>query len=162
MAQLEFNATTVAPQQSFTPIPAGTYLCTITDSEVKITQRGGTMAVFHLQVVDGEFSGRKLFARINVSNPSPEAERIGQAQLSALCHAAGVLQLQDTAQVHGKVIRVRVKIRKDTTGQYGDSNEVNGFEAVGGAQPPSAPAQPATSAPAPAGAATPPWKRAAA
>lgn len=154
MAELSFNATAVAPQASFTPIPAGTYLCTITDSEVKITQRGGTMAVFHLQVVDGEFSGRKLFARINVSNPSPEAERIGQAQLSALCHAAGVLQLQDTAQVHGKVVRVRVKIRKDTTGQYGDSNECAGFEAVGGATP-------ATAAPAPAAAAPakPPWKR---
>jgi len=94
MAELSFNATAVAPQASFTPIPAGTYLCTITDSEVKITQRGGTVAVFHLQVVDGEFSGRKLFARINVSNPSPEAERIGQAQLSALCHAAGVLRIR--------------------------------------------------------------------
>lgn len=162
MAALSFNATTVAPQATFTPIPAGTYLCTITDSEVKITQRGGTMAVFHLQVVDGEFSGRKLFARINVANPSPEAERIGQAQLSALCHAAGVLQLQDTAQVHGKVIRVRVKIRKDETGQYGDSNEVKGFEAVAGGAPAfSAPAG-AAAAPAPAAAAVPPWKRAAA
>ena len=157
MAELSFNATAVAPQASFTPIPAGTYLCTITDSEVKITQRGGTMAVFHLQVVDGEFSGRKLFARINVANPSPEAERIGQAQLSALCHAAGVLQLQDTAQMHGKVIRVRVKIRKDTTGQYGDSNECTGFEAVEGAAP-----TPAAPAPAAAAPVAPPWKRQAA
>jgi len=157
MAELSFNATAVAPQASFTPIPAGTYLCTITDSEVKITQRGGTVAVFHLQVVDGEFSGRKLFARINVSNPSPEAERIGQAQLSALCHAAGVLQLQDTAQVHGKVIRVRVKVRKDTTGQYGDSNECTGFEAAEGAAP-----TPAAPAPAAAAPVAPPWKRQAA
>lgn len=157
MAALDFNATTVAPQASFTPIPAGTYLCTITDSEVKITGKGGTMAVFHLQVVDGELAGRKLFARINVSNPSPEAERIGQSQLSALCHAAGVLRLQDTSQMHGKVVRVRVKIRKDTTGQYGDSNECAGFEAVGGATP-------AAAAPAPAAAASaaPPWKRQAA
>lgn len=169
MAQLEFNATTVAPQQSFTPIPAGVYTTAVIDSEVKITGSGGQMAVFTLQVVDGQFAGRKVFARINVRNPSAEAERIGQSQLSALCHAAGVLQLVDTAQLHGKVVRARVKIRKDATGQYGDSNEVNGFEAVGGAQPPSAPAytapalaQPATSAPAPAGAATPPWKRAAA
>jgi len=157
MAALSFNATTVAPQATFTPIPAGTYLCTITDSEVKLTQKGGTMAVFNLQVVDGEFSGRKLFARINVANPSPEAERIGQAQLSALCHAAGVLQLQDTSQLHGKVIRARLTVRKDTTGQYGDSNECTGFEAVEGAGP--APAAPAPAAAAPV---APPWKRQAA
>ena len=169
MAQLHFNAETVAPDAGFTPLPAGIYTTMITDSEVKLTRSGGEMAVFTLQVVDGQFAGRKVFARINVRNQSAEAERIGQSQLSALCHAAGVLQLVDTAQLHGKVVRARVKIRKDATGQYGDSNEVNGFEAVGGAQPPSAPAytapalaQPATSAPAPAGAATPPWKRAAA
>lgn len=156
MANLGFDATTVAPQQTFTPIPAGAYIATIIDSEVKQTQKGGTMAVFTLQVADGEFAGRKLFARINVRNPSPQAEQIGQSQLSALCHATGVLQLQDTAQVHGKFVRARVKIRKDPTGQYGDQNEVSGFEAVGGTT-----AAPAAAVSAPA-AATPPWAKKAA
>ena len=165
MASIQFDATSVAPQQTFTPIPAGLYNVAIVDSEVKPTRAGGTMAVFTLQVVDDEYRGRKVFARINVHNPSAEAERIGQSQLSALCHAAGVLQLQDTAQLHGRVVRARVKIRKDDTGQYGDQNDVAGFEATAGAQvPPGAPAfAPAAPVPAAAPAAsTPPWKRAAA
>ena len=162
MAQLRFDASTVAPQASFTPIPAGTYTVSIDDSEIKSTQKGGQMAVFRLRVVEGQHSGRTIFARINVRNPSQQAEQIGQAQLSALCHAAGVLQLSDTAQLHNKVVRARVKIRKDESGQYGDSNEVNGFEATGGPAPVAAGFVAQAPAAAPAVAAQPPWKRAAA
>ena len=97
MAQISFDATSVAPQAAFTPIPAGTYTVNIDDSEIKPTKSGGQMAVFRLRVVEGQHAGRTIFARINISNPSQEAERIGQSQLSALCHAAGVLQLADTA-----------------------------------------------------------------
>jgi hypothetical protein len=159
MAQLGFDATTVAPQVAITPIAAGTYTVSVDDSEVKTTKSGGQMAVFRLRVVEGQFVGRTVFANINVRNPSPQAEQIGQSQLSALCHAAGVLQLADTAQLHGKIVRARVKIRKDDTGQYGDKNEVNGFEAVSapGAATFTAPAVPAASAPATV--ATAPWKR---
>lgn len=162
MAQLQFDASTVAPQASFTPIPAGTYTVSIDDSEIKSTQKGGQMAVFRLRVVEGQHAGRTIFARINVRNPSQQAEQIGQAQLSALCHAAGVLQLSDTAQLHNKVVRARVKIRKDESGQYGDSNEVNGFEATGGPSPVAPGFVAQAPAPAPTAAAQPPWKRAAA
>lgn len=156
--QLNFNAAAIAPQQSFTPIPAGVYTVAVVDSEVKLTKSGtGQMAVFTLQVVDGEHRGRKVFARINVANANPEAERIGQSQLSALCHAAGVLQLQDTVQLHGKTVRAKVKIRKDD--QYGDSNEVTAYEALAGAPAVPGPVIAAAAAPA---AAIPPWKRAAA
>lgn len=162
MAQLQFDASTVAPQAAITPIPSGTYTVSIDDSEIKSTQKGGQMAVFRLRVVEGQHSGRTIFARINVRNPSQQAEQIGQAQLSALCHAAGVLQLSDTAQLHNKVVRARVKIRKDESGQYGDSNEVNGFEATGGPAPVAAGFVAQAPAAAPAAAAQPPWKRAAA
>lgn len=160
MAQLNFNAQSVAPQASFQPLPAGIYTTAIIDSDVKQTQKGGTQAIFTLQVVDGPFAGRKVFARLNVRNASAEAERIGQAQLSALCHAAGVLQLQDTSQLHGKVVRARITVRKDETGQYGDSNDVKGFEAAGGTQMPAASAPGMAAPAAPAAAAVPPWQKA--
>lgn len=162
MAQLQFDASTVAPQASYTPIPAGTYTVSIDDSEIKPTQKGGQIAVFRLRVVEGQHAGRTIFARINVRNPSQQAEQIGQAQLSALCHAAGVLQLFDTAQLHNKVVRARVKIRKDESGQYGDSNEVSGFEATGGPSPVASGFVAQAPVAAPAAAAQPPWKRAAA
>ena len=170
MAHLNFDASSVAPQQAFQVLPAGVYATMIVESEIKPTKNGtGQMAVFTLQVVDGEHRGRKLFARINVQNQNPQAEQIGQSQLSSLCHAAGVLQLMDTAQLHNKVVRAKVKIRRDETGRYEDQNEVTAFEAIGGPGAPTvAAAAPTTPGPA-AGAAvaapsasTPPWKRVAA
>lgn len=160
MAQMNFNAETVAPQQSFKVLPAGVYSVVATDSEVKPTKNGtGQVAQFTMQVVEGEHTGRKIFARFNIANQNPEAERIGQSQFSAFCHAAGVLQVSDTAQLHGRPVRAKVKIRKDASGQYEDSNEISGFEM--GTTGPTAPAIQSPVA-APAAAATAPWKRAAA
>lgn len=165
MSAINFNAAEVAPQQSFKVLPAGVYSVVATESEVKPTKNlTGQVAQFTMQVVEGEHTGRKIFARFNIANQNPEAERIGQSQFSAFCHAAGVLQVSDTAQLHGRPVRAKVKIRKDPTGQYEDSNEVNGFEATGGPSP----AAPGFAAAAPAGfqapqasapaGAVPPWK----
>jgi Protein of unknown function (DUF669). len=173
MASLNFNASTVPPQENFAPIPAGNYIAVIVDSEIKPTKNNsGTVAAFTWKVLDGQFAGRKLFGRINIRNANSEAERIGQSQLSALCHAAGVLQLQDTQQLHGRPVQIRVKVRKDETGRYEDQNEVTGYAAAPGGtaqMPMSTPAQ-SSGAPAQAAApsaeqaparATPPWARAA-
>ena len=73
--------------------------------------------------------------------------------------AAGVLQVDDTAQLHGRPVRAKVKIRKDPSGQYEEQNEVSGFEAGAGA------AAPAIQSPVPspaAAASAAPWKRVAA
>lgn len=162
MASFSFNAANVAPQQSFTPIPAGTYVAQVTESEIKPTKNGtGQMMNLTLEVIDGQYKHRKVFGRINVVNQSAEAERIGQSQLSALCHATGVMQLQDTVQLHGKPVKIKVKVRVDETGKYDDQNEVTGFESIAGGQIPAA-SQQAQSAPAAPSASAAPWARRAA
>jgi len=163
MAQtfIQFDASKVAPQERPAPIPAGVYNAQIVESEVKPLASGnGEAVVLTWTVLDGPCVNRKVFHRINYRHTNPQAEQIGQSQLSAVCHAAGVIQLQDTQQLHAKPCRIRVKIRKDSSGQYDDQNEVSGVEPAGTAQPgvPVAPARPAAPAAAPA-AATPPWQR---
>lgn len=151
MAQIAFDASTVAPQQSFSPIPAGVYVAQVVDSDLKPLKSGnGEGLSLTMEVLDGECRGRKVFANLNIRHTNPEAQRIGQSQLSALCHAAGVIRLQDTTQLHNKPLRMRVKIRKQEG--YDDRNEVSGFEPFAGSVPAVTPA----AAPA---AATPPWKR---
>jgi hypothetical protein len=161
MAFVQFDASQVAPQERPAPIPAGIYNARIIESEVKALASGngeGIRVVW--EVLDGPCAARKVFQRINYRHANPKAEQIGQAQLSAICHAVGVLQLQDTTQLHGKPCRIRVKIRKDETGQYDDQNEVNGVEPSGAPQPGMmALANAPSAALAPAAAATPPWQR---
>jgi Protein of unknown function (DUF669) len=131
MAQLNFNAQNVAPQQSAAPIPAGVYLAHVVDSDVRPLKSGnGTGLSLTFEVLQGPYARRKVFASINVKHTNPEAERIGQSQLSALCHAIGVLNVSDTQMLHMRPTMIRVKVRKDESGQYEDRNEVSGYEAA--------------------------------
>lgn len=130
MATFSFDATQVAPQQEFSPVPAGVYVARIVSSEIKPTKNNsGTLLNLQFDIIEGQFINRKIFERINIQNANPEAEKIGQSQLSQLCHALNVLQLRDTEELHNKPVKIKVKIRKDE--QYGDQNAISAFESVG-------------------------------
>ena len=176
MAQLNFDARTVAPDTGVQrdPIPAGIYVAHIIESDVVATKSGGQMLKLTHEILEGPCKGRKIWSNINIRNSSAEAERIGQAQLSALCHATGVLDLRDSSMLHMLPVHVRITIRPAGPDKQGvqreAQNEVKGYEAAraapggqaapggvaapGAAQSFRAPAAPAA---APAGAA--PWAR---
>lgn len=153
MASLKgFNATEVAPSTGFEPLPVGEYVAMIVDSEEKPTQAGtGSYVKLVIEVVDGQFKGRKLFENLNLDNPSQEAVNIARATLSAICRAVGVLTPDDTVQLHNipMTIKVGMEKRKDT----GDmQNRIKGYKsrvdasAIGG----NAPSQPGS---------VPPWQK---
>jgi hypothetical protein len=121
MAELgqSFDATTVEPHTDFEAIPAGDYLCLITDSQMKTTKNGmGQYLELVLQVLDGPYKNRQLWDRLTLIHPHPKTVEIAQRQLSALCHAAGVLQVQDSVQLHNIPLRVRVKPQLTSCGTF--------------------------------------------
>jgi hypothetical protein len=152
MADLKgFDANAVEPAGDFDPIPAGKYLAVITDSEMKPTKSGnGSYLQLTFQVIEGEFKNRMLWARLNLDNPSDQARKIAQGELSAICRAVGVHAPNDSVDLHNLplVIHVRCKKRSDT-GEI--VNEIKGYAKKDAAPPPAA-AAPATGS-------TPPWKR---
>jgi hypothetical protein len=153
MANLNnFNAHEIEPA-SFDPLPAGKYLATITESEMKATKSGaGQFLNLTFQILDGAFKGRKIWTRLNLKNPNPQAEQIARGQLSALCRAVGVMTPRDSLELHNLPLVVTVKIKKrEDTGDL--QNEISGYS-----KKDSSPPAPST-APAPAASATPPWKR---
>lgn len=166
MAQLNFDAKTVAPSAAFDVLPAGWYNVRMTASEMKPTKDGaGSYLSLTLTVEDGQFKGRKIFDRLNLNNKNATAVKIAYETLSAICHATGVIQLQDSSQLHGILMACKLKI-EPAEGTYSEGNEVAGYKAaegaVGGVQAQPAPAwvQPAQPA-APAPAWTPPAQPAA-
>jgi hypothetical protein len=96
------------------------------------------------EVIDGQFKGRKVYENLNIRHTSEDTQRIAQSQLSALCHAVNVIKLMDTAALHFKPVRINVTVR-EAVGQYKASNNIKGYEAVGGGI--SAPAAAPTPAP---------------
>lgn len=165
-----FDASKVEPTTQFDPLPKGKYLVIITASEVKDTKdRTGQYLQLTHEVIDGQYKGRKLWSRLNIRNRSKEAEDIAHRQLSGLCRATGVMNLQDSSQLHNIPVIADVKVSKE-----GDQNDITGYASANGgaqqsggfqapkAQPAYSAGQGQTTSPTTSpsnGAATPPWKR---
>ena len=151
MANLQgFDARTVEPSTDFEAIPAGKYVAIIADSEMKQTKAGtGSYLELTFQIVDGEYKGRNLWARLNLDNPNAVAVKIAQGELSAICRAIGVMAPNDSCELHNLPLVIVVKLKKrEDTGEL--TNEIRGYErkaSAGQAQQ------------APVTDNTPPWKR---
>ena len=169
MAQLpqSFSAAEL-PQsdRNYDPIPEGWYDVEIKGAELRTTKAGtGQYIAVRYDVTGPTHAGRVIYGNLNVSNPNPKAEEIGRQQLGELMRAIGLGVVQDTDQLVGGRLSIKVSIRKSE--QYGDSNDVKGFKAVvGGAAPavaapsvsaPQAAAPQPAAAPAPAAGSAPPW-----
>ena len=138
MAQLGFNggfdATQVDPSSTFDPVPPDDYLVQVINSEMKPTKDGqGQYLQLEMDILDGEYQGRKVFDRLNLLNNNPQTVEIAQRTLSAICHATGVLNVQDSEQLHFIPMIVKVVV-KPAQGQYSASNEVKGYKPVNGGQ----------------------------
>lgn len=131
MAQLNFDASTVAPNTGTQDaIPAGWYNVQIDQSELKPTKdASGAYLELRLAVLDGQYAGRKVFSRLNLRNNNPQAVEIAFTDLSAICHAVGVMQVQDSSQLHGKPMKIKVSVRA-ATGEYEASNEVKAYKNI--------------------------------
>jgi hypothetical protein len=149
-----FDANTVQPGGAFEVIPAGEYRVMISDSVMEQSKAGGQFLKLTIQVIDGPQAGATLFDRLNLVNANPKAVEIAQRTLSAICHAVGVLQVQDSAQLHNRPLIARVAYKEGGEpdgkgGVYGPSNEIKQYKPITQASPTTPPPMSA-SAPAPA------------
>ena len=148
MAYLPFDATDIPTESPREALPAGDYPVVITDSLVKTSKAGGNYLELTLQVLDGPYANRLTWDRITLDNANPTAAEIGKRQLSQVCHAVGVLQVQDSAQLHGIPLIARLKYKVDE--KYGPKNEVGGYRPMNApATAPAFQAQASAVAPAP-------------
>ena len=133
MASLgNFNANEVAPSTGeYEPIPDGTEveLQAISEELSVNSKNTGEILKLEYEVIAGEFQGRKLRASINITHNNPVAQKIGQEELSALCHAIGELNVQDTEELLWKPFRALVGIEEYTKrdGTPGLSNKVKKY-----------------------------------
>ena len=126
MATLNFDANTVEPNAGFTPLPAGKYLAVITEDEMKESARGRYLQL-KFEVIEGEYNGRLLWARLNLEHENPKAVQIARGDLSAICRAVGVMQLRDSCELLNIPLVITVRCKNDaTTGEI--RNEIKGYE----------------------------------
>ena len=153
MARLNeaFDATTVEPNKPFELLPPGRYVVQIVNSEMRPTKDGmGQLLWLELDILEGECAGRKLFDRLNLVNANPTTVEIAQRTLSAICHAVGKMQVDDSEQLHLIPLIADVRVQPPKNG-YDAQNTLRYLPLE--QSPPSRPV--AVSAPRPAVAARP-------
>lgn len=139
----EFNVNDLPESTSFEPIPAGWYEAEIKNAEVRTTKAGNGQYIAVQYAVKGPtHEGRTVFGNINIRNPNPTAEAIGRQQLGELIRAIGLTGVRDSDQLIGHTLQIKVAVRPETE-QWGASNDVKGFKALGNSVPPAQPQQPA-------------------
>ena len=156
-----FNLDDIAGEDEFMCLPAGWYAVEIKEVDVKTTKSGtGQYLKLRMDVATGDYAGRVIFTNLNVRNTNEVAEKIGRQQLGALCRAAGIPQLQDTDQLIGGTMEVKLSVDKDE--QYGDNdgnvNNVKKFRSINSSEAPT----PGTATKSPetaAGGSKPPWAK---
>lgn len=127
--QQPFDAKTVKPNEAFEPLPAGWYNARIINSEAKPTKDNESgYLLMELEIIDGDHKGRKVFDRLNLWNKSTQATEIAHRQLSAYCHATGVFILQDSVQLHGIPLKIKLSVR--TQDGYDPSNDVKAVKHI--------------------------------
>lgn len=138
---LNFNARNVKPSQAEqVAIPAGWYNTKIIKGEVKATKganAGSQLLIYH-EVLDGEYQGNVLIAKFTMENTSEKAVEIGQQDLSALCHATGVLDVSNDQAFNNIRVQAKAGFEKQTAAdvaKYGEKNKVKGWKPMEGATP---------------------------
>lgn len=135
MALLDFDASsfdmvTAAPSSGYTPLPSGEYPVHIIGSDMRATKSGtGHYIELTLEVLAGEYAGRRIWDRLNIDNPNQQAVAIARRVLAQICHAVGILQLKDTEQLHHRPMVAIVQVEPGRDG-YGPRNIVRGYKQV--------------------------------
>ena len=130
MSMLNFNAADHSPSTANEPVPDGWYKVVIDESEMKATKTGGGQYLqIRFNIIEGQFANRKVFTRLNLINSNETAVSIAQSDLSAICHAVKVMQINDSVQLHNIPLQIKVVV-KAADGQYGASNEVKGYDDI--------------------------------
>jgi hypothetical protein len=137
---------------SFDPLPAGWYPVEIVAAEIKDTKSGTGK---YLSVSYQTDSNRLVFGNLNIRNANSKAEEIARQQLGDLMRAVGLSRLQDSDQLIGLNLQIKLTIKEDP--QYGARNEIKAFKALAGgpgiAKPQPTPVKAATAK------AAPPWAK---
>jgi hypothetical protein len=109
-------------------VPAGEYLVTLTEAQVKETKSGtGEYISAKLRINAGEHEGRFIFTTFNIKNDNAQAVQIGLQQLKGFMKAAGFTDfvVKSVTDLEGATATAVVKNKTD---DYGEKAVVSYFK----------------------------------
>jgi len=113
------------------PVPEGTYVVRIIDSEHKDNSKGtGSYLKLTFAIAEGEYEGRRIWENLNLVNPNEKAVEIAFRTLKSIADACGISgELEDSEDLHGIDLVAEVVISPGSGG-YGPSNSIKKYVAL--------------------------------
>jgi len=103
-------------------IPNGRYLAHIVASDVVDTKSGnGQRLIWTVDILDGEYTGHRIYDSINTHNPSKKAVEVGRSRLAMVVLSLGISKFDDSSELHGILFWAHV-------GTKDERNEVTYYE----------------------------------
>lgn len=135
MANLNFDASQIETN-SYSPLPDGWYAVAITEADMAPTKDGTTEYLkLTFEVTGPEFSGRKVWERLNINHANQQPREIAQRNLATICKSIGLLQVRDTDQLLGASLMIKVRA-VPADDRYDARNEVRGYKPLNNAPAP--------------------------
>jgi len=130
----------------FTVLPPGNYEAVIVGDELSDNKAGtGKILKLSVQIISGQFAGTVLKDTLNITNPSPVAQQIGQGVLKNICEICNVpFPPKDTTLLRGKPMSIQLAVEEFTSNKSGkqlSSNKIKKYAVKGSAPATPAPAQ---------------------
>ncbi|MCD8349999.1 MAG: DUF669 domain-containing protein [Planctomycetaceae bacterium] len=126
-----FDASKIDPAGPSQPVPEGTYIVTIVKSERKKNKSSnGEHLELKFQIQDGPHKGRTVTGRLNLWNENQTAKQIAQGEMSAICRAVGVMQPNDSSDLHNLPLEILVGLTNPNA-QGRMYNEIKGYQKRG-------------------------------
>lgn len=102
----------------YTPLPAREYALEIVESSYDANQDGDGMSLsLKAQVMGGDYDQRTYYIWMDLEHDDDKRQERGQRDFAALRRAIGVLNPQDTEELHFKPFRVRVGLKTNRRGE---------------------------------------------
>lgn len=110
-------------------LPEGWYTAQIVKSEIKDTKSGGKYISLHFKIVEGDYAKRMVFANLNIVNANETTVKIAMQHLKKIATALGIEEFEDTSELHGQDLQIRVKTQAATS-NFPAKDDVKDFKAA--------------------------------
>ena len=127
MVKLHMDSTKHETRGNFSLLPDGWYAAEIEESELRPAKSGGNYLSLRFVISEGNYKNRKLFENLNIEHDNEVVVEIAMGTLATIIQSCGLTKIEDTDQLHGKPMMIKVGTEPAKDG-YDARNNIKGYK----------------------------------
>lgn len=133
------NTENIEDGGGFEPLPKGKYVAVITETVQAESKAGDPMLKVTLEVIEGQYTGRKIFDQFMLQHPNEKAQLIGLQRLKSIRLAVGKPNSVEEADLWDTPLEIGLKVEESDG--YAPRNSVTFYKGLSTKAPTPPPAK---------------------